>query len=275
MVEAMAVSRGRILRVIFGLFFLGLFAWMTWEAFFGYGDRNPSAASFPKAILIPAVILGAIAVFREVTRPLQPRSSEELAEIAAAPVEFEFEGEAEIEPEVERRRTLVIVGWILGFFVGIWLIGWMVTMLLGPLLYITRAGRMRLDIAIACVLLTWLLFGGFLDGFWNIPLSERLDGILMKRFESAVFEIGDPIAEGAAVVVESIWPLALIGVGFLAYLFVNLNGPAKAAVDRVTGQLVAKVRREAVKSRTSRRWGSVVGLLGQSIDVQADITLVS
>ena len=166
----MEISRGRVLRIAFSLFFLGLFAWMTWEAFFGYGATNASAASFPKAILVPAVILGAIAVFREITRKIDTRSSAEAAELAAAPVEFEFEEEPEIEPEVERRRTLVIVTWIVGFFIGIWLIGWMVTMVIGPLLYITRAGRMRLDIAIACVLVTWLLFAGFLDGFWNIPL---------------------------------------------------------------------------------------------------------
>ena len=232
------INRGRVLRVVFSLFFVGLFAWMTWEAFFGYGATNASAASFPKAILIPALILGAIAVFREVTRQPQARSSEEIAELAAAPVEFEFEEEIEIEPEVERRRTLVIIAWIVGFFVGIWLIGWMVTMVLAPLLYIKLAGRMRLDIAIACVIIVWLLFAGFLDGFWNIPLSERLDGILMKRFESAAFEVGDPIAEAGATVVEKLWPLGLIAAGFLAYLACNLHDPTKAAVNRVTGRVL-------------------------------------
>ena len=239
----MAISRGRLLRVIFSLFFLGLFAWMTWEAFFGYGERNPSAASFPKAILVPALVLAAIAVFRELTRKLQTRSSEEIAELAAAPVAFEFEEEPELEPAVEFRRTLVIISWIVGFFIGIWLIGWMVTMLVGPILYITRAGRMRFDIAIACVIVTWLLFAGFLDGFWNIPLSERLDGILMKRFESAVFEIGEPVAEAGAVVVEKLWPLALFGAGFVAYLFYNLNGPVKATVDRAAGQTLSKFKK--------------------------------
>lgn len=238
-----AISRGRLLRVIFSLFFLGLFAWMTWEAFFGYGETNPSAASFPKAILVPALILGTIAVFRELTRKLETRSSSEAAELAAAPVEFEFEAEPEIEPEVERRRTLVIVTWIVGFFIGIWLIGWMVTMVLGPLLYITRAGRMRLDIAIACVIVTWLLFAGFLDGFWNIPLSERLDGILMKRFESVAFSIGEPVADAGAVVVEKLWPLGIIGAGFIMYLAYNLNGPVKQTVDRNVGQVLGKFRK--------------------------------
>ena len=225
----MEISSGRILRIVFGLFFLGLFSWMTWEAFFGYGADNPSAASFPKAILVPAVILGAIAVFREVTRPLQARSSEEIAELAAAPVEFEFEGEVEVEPEVERRRTLIILAWIVGFFIGIWLIGWMATMVIGPLLYIKLAGRMRLDIAVVCVVIIWLLFAGFLDGFWNIPLSERLDGILMKRFESAVFEIGEPVANAGAVVVEKIWPLGIIGAGLLVYLAIQFVWSARSS----------------------------------------------
>ena len=61
------LSNGKALRVVFALCLLALFAWMTWEAFLGYGKESPSAATFPRAILIPAIGLAAIAVFREIT----------------------------------------------------------------------------------------------------------------------------------------------------------------------------------------------------------------
>ena len=259
--------RGRIIRLGFALLFLALFSWMTWEAFFGYGEQNPSAASFPKAILIPAIVLAAIAVFREATRK---RSTGPSIEIAAAPVEFELEEEIHMELAVEIRRTLIIIGWIVGFFIGIWLIGWMITVPLAILLYTRVAGRESWRVAIALAVVGWVFFDGVFDARLHIPLSQKLDGILMSRLEDYLtsfrgvdetyaalglpqtnkVSINGYIGDSAAVVTEWIeWlvlqiPVMVICglavVGFLAY---NLNNSAKNVMDRVAQQTMGRIKK--------------------------------
>ncbi len=259
--------RGRLIRLIFSLFFLGLFSWMTWEAFFGYGAENPSAASFPKAILIPAIVLAALATFREITR--RERSGPSI-EVAAAPVEFELEEEIQIEPAVEVRRTIIIIGWIVGFFIGIWLIGWMVTVPLAIFLYTKIAGRESWFIAITAGVVGWIFFDGVFDARLNIPLSENLDGILMSRLEDWLtslrgidetyaalglpqtnkVSINDYLGDGAAVVTEGIeWfftqipVLVIVGISVVTFLVYNGNNTAKEAMDRLATQIWGKVRR--------------------------------
>ncbi len=259
--------RGRLIRVVFALLFLALFSWMTWEAFFGYGAQNPSAASFPKAILIPAIVLAALAAFREATRK---QSTGPSIEIAAAPVEFELEEEVHIEPAEERRRTLIIIGWIVGFFIGIWLIGWMLTVPLAIFLYTKVAGRESWPMAIGLGVAGWIFFDGLFDARLNIPLSENLDGILMSLLEDYLtslrgidetyaalglpqtntVSINNYMGEGAAVItgwVEWLFRqipfLAVLGISIVGFLAYNLNNTAKEAMDKVATQALAKVRR--------------------------------
>ena len=263
------LSVGRVLRVLFALFFVGLFAWMTWEAFFGYGERNPSAASFPKAILVPALILATLAAFREITHKQRTGPS---IEIAAAPVEFELEEEVQLEPAVERRRTLIIIGWIVSFFIGIWLIGWMITVPLIIFLYVKVAGRESWAAAIIMAVLGWIFFDGVFDARLNIPLSENLDGILLSRLEDYLtslrpdeettallgtpsfreVSINDAIGHAASLVTERIeWlflqipVLVVLGIALVGFLAYNLNNTARQAMDNVALQA-----RDLIKKRT-------------------------
>ena len=259
--------RRRLIRLVFALLFLALFSWMTWEAFLGYGAENPSAASFPKAILIPAVVLAAIAAFREATRK---ESTGPSIEIAAVPVEFELEEEVHIEPAVEIRRTLIIIGWIVGFFIGIWLIGWMITVPLAILLYTRVAGRESWRVAIALGVVGWVFFDGVFDARLHIPLSQKLDGILMSRLEDYLTSLRDVdetyaalglpqtntvsinayIGDAAAVVTEWIeWlvlqiPFMVIcGIAVVGFFAYNFNNAAKDAMDRVAQQTLSRVKK--------------------------------
>ncbi len=266
----MQLSRGKALRLVFALCLLALFCWMTWEAFFGYGKESPSAATFPKAILIPAIGLAAIAVFRELISKQSGGSPS--VDIAAAPIEIELELEEEIqlEPAVEVKRTLIIIGWIVGFFIGIWLIGWMVTVPLAIVVYIKVAGRESWLIAIAAGVMGWVLFDGVFDARLNIPLSEKLDGLLMSRLEDWLtsfrspdetaaalglpntnkVSINDSLGDSAAVVTEGLqWVftqipvLVVVGIAVVGFLAYNANNAVKDAMDRVAIQVWGKVRR--------------------------------
>ena len=261
------LSIGRVLRVAFGLFFVALFAWMLWEARFGFGERTDGPAVFPTAILIPAIGLAVVTVVREILS--KPQSGPAM-EIAAAPVEFEFEEEIEIEPAVERRRTIIVIAWIVGFFVSITLIGWMVTVPLAVFLYTKIAGRERWIVAIAAGVLAWIFFDGLFDARLNIPLSERLDGILMSRLEDWLtslrgidetraalglpqtnkISINDYIGDGAAVITQGIeWfftqipVLVIVGISVVTFLVYNGNNAAKEAMDRLAIQIWGKVKR--------------------------------
>ena len=263
------LSRGKVLRLVFALCLLALFAWMTWEAFFGYGKESPSAATFPKAILIPAIGLAAIAVFREF---ITKETSGPSIDIAAAPVEVELELEEEIqlEPGVESRRTLIIIGWIVGFFIGIWLIGWMVTVPLAIVAYIRMAGRESWITAIAAGVVGWIVFDGVFDARLNIPLSQKLDGILMSRLEDWLtsfrstdeaaaalglpstnrVSINDALGDSAGVVTEGLqWVftqipvLVVVGIAVVGFLAYNANNAVKDAMDRVAMRVWGKVKR--------------------------------
>ena len=264
------LSSGKALRVVFALCLLALFAWMTWEAFLGYGKESPSAATFPRAILIPAIGLAAIAVFREITAKQSAGSLS--ADIAAAPVEVELELEEEIqlEPAVERKRTIIIIAWIVGFFIGIWLIGWMVTVPLAIVVFIKVAGRESWLVAIAAGVLGWVLFDGVFDARLNIPLSEKLDGILMSRLEdwltsfrspdpiaaelglpnTNTVSINDALADSGAVVTRGFeWlftqipVLVVLGIAVVGFLSYHSNNAAKETMDRVAIQVWARVKR--------------------------------
>lgn len=266
----MQLSSGKALRVVFALCLLALFAWMTWEAFLGYGKESPSSATFPKAILIPAIGLAAIAVFRELISKQSGGSPS--VDIASAPIEIELELEEEIqlEPAVELKRTLIIIGWIVGFFIGIWLIGWMVTVPLAIVVYIKVAGREGWFIAIAAGVLGWVLFDGVFDARLNIPLSEKLDGILMSRLEdwlttfrspdpiaaelglpnTNTVSINDALADSGAVVTRGFeWlftqipVLVVLGIAVVGFLSYHANNAVKDVMDRVAIQIWARVKR--------------------------------
>ena len=194
----MTLSRGQLLRFLFALFFVALFSWMVWEAYFGYGQLSDRATVFPLAILIPALGRATVAAFLELRKP-KTRRSEEAAIIEAAPVQVELQEEAPMDPAVERRRTLAVMAWVVGFFVGIWLLGWVITTPLATLLYLKLAGKEKWPITIASAALAWWFFNGIFDGYLNIPLSDRLDGLLTSKLEWCKEHFGVGLARECVV----------------------------------------------------------------------------
>ena len=77
------------------------------------------ARLYPWAIGIPMIILAVIQVILDLkgVRAKQPSDG--------APVDFQFS--TDVDPAVARRRTINIFVWILGFFVGIVLLGFTIT----------------------------------------------------------------------------------------------------------------------------------------------------
>ena len=163
-------------RVAFAAFIAAIFVWVVLDAMFGFGQRSSRAALFPLVIGVPALGLSLMAMAGElrVTR-------EQRALRAGGPAEPATPGG--ISERVANRRTLVILAWIVGFYAGIWMFGYMLTGPLATFLYIRVAGKEGWRLAVGGGAISWVFFNGIFQRCLKLPLEERLGGAIIDRLE--------------------------------------------------------------------------------------------
>jgi hypothetical protein len=99
-------------------------AWGLWEG----RHFGPRAGLFPWAVGIPTLVLAIVQLARDFTgRRPAPQASEE-------------EPAPDVPSEVARRRTAMMFAWIVGYLVGIWLLGFSLATLAMSFFYL-KAGR--------------------------------------------------------------------------------------------------------------------------------------
>jgi hypothetical protein len=76
--------------------------------------------------------------------------------------------------DVQRRRTAVIIGWIFGFYIAIWLLGFSLAVPVMIILYLKIAGREKWPIAILLALIAWGFFYGLFDHTLHVPFPDPL-----------------------------------------------------------------------------------------------------
>lgn len=123
------------LDVAFTVFLLLVVAWAVYEA----RNWDLRARLFPWAIGIPVLILVLVQLTGAVRAALS--SSDTLAGTT------EIYGDT--EPGVALRRTLMIVGWLIGFAVAIWAFGFAYGGTLGTLLYLRFSSREKWWVCLA------------------------------------------------------------------------------------------------------------------------------
>jgi len=163
---------GLLLLFLWAVGEAGRWEWARWlQLDFSRGWRV-QARLFPWVIGIPMVVLVAVQLVREMRR--RGQTSETTAASGAMAYAAALEtAEPQLEPAVERRRTAVIVGWILGFVAAIWLLGWPIGVSLCTLLYL-RLARESWVMSAAITVGTWLSFYLLFDCTVHIPLGEGL-----------------------------------------------------------------------------------------------------
>jgi hypothetical protein len=131
-------------------------------------SRNfgPRAGLFPWVIGTPTVVLALIQLAKDLKRHKKPSAA--------------HLGGIEVPPEVARRRTLVIIGWTVGFFLAIWLLGFAVAVPLTMLLYLKLAGQEKWPMTLIVTSLTWAFFYGLFQRSLNVPFP---DGLLISLFK--------------------------------------------------------------------------------------------
>ena len=125
-----------------------------------FGTR---AGLFPWVIGIPTVLLA----LSQFAKDVRGRKKTENTEAHAVP------------PEVARKRTLIIIGWIVGCFLLIWLLGFSWAVPLAIFLYLKLAGRESWPITLTVTLCSWLFFYLLFERMLNVPFPQ---GYLFELF---------------------------------------------------------------------------------------------
>ena len=94
-----------------------------------------TARLFPWVIGIPSIILCLIQLIADLTRATRAESSEELSGVLDLPVE------TGVPRVVVLRRAATAFGWVFGFFAGIWLVGFLVSVPVFVWLYLTLQSK--------------------------------------------------------------------------------------------------------------------------------------
>jgi TctA family transporter len=160
-VEALPVAT-RIGQSLFALFILGIFAYVVYQAKYGFGAWEPRAALFPWVIGLPSLLL-AIYVFTK--DALQSTREVKLEESA-------LWSEPEVEPVIARQRTAYISCWIVGFFLAIWILGFVPASAIATVLYLKFGASEKWPISLTLTAACWLFFFGVFDYALQLPFPS-------------------------------------------------------------------------------------------------------
>jgi putative tricarboxylic transport membrane protein len=116
------------------------------------------AGLFPWVIGIPTLLLALVQLTKDITLHKKERVDDHEA----------------IPPAVVRRRTFSIIGWTLGCFLAIWLLGFSYAVPLFIFLYLKLEGREGWLMTIAVTFFSWLFFYALFERMLNVPFPDPL-----------------------------------------------------------------------------------------------------
>jgi ABC-type sugar transport system permease subunit len=120
------------------------------------------AALFPTVLGIPCLALALLAFGQELFNTLR-RSTDRTHPPAIS---------SSSETTVIRRRAVSIIAWTLGFFLAIWLLGFVVAVPVACFLYFRFAGREKWSTSILLSLAAGAIFYGLFDYLLHLPFPE-------------------------------------------------------------------------------------------------------
>lgn len=147
-------------QTIFSLVVLIFFVVFVYQA----REWRLQARLYPWAIGIPMLILAAVQLFFDLT------GREKIKEKSDAPVDFQF-GQA-MDSAVARRRTLTIFSWIIGFFIGIWLLGFPVAIPVMVFFYLKVQSGEKWWLSLVLTGAAWFVFWGLFDRLLRLPFPD-------------------------------------------------------------------------------------------------------
>jgi putative tricarboxylic transport membrane protein len=153
-------------QVLFTVCVISLLALALWQSR-NFGFR---AGLFPWVIGTPTLLLALFQLAKELRGHKK----------ASAP-QLEGEATVEVSREAATHRTLTILGWTLGFFIAIWLLGFSYAVPLTMVLYLKFAGREKWPITVIMTFCTWGFFYLLFQRMLNVPFP---DGLIFDLFKA-------------------------------------------------------------------------------------------
>jgi TctA family transporter len=144
---------------LFALFILLVTAYVVYEAKWGFGSWEPRAALFPWVIGVPTSLLALYVFIKESLQNSRAVKAEE----------YQLESEPQVDLIVARQRTVAIACWIVGFFLSIWIIGFIPASAIATLLYLKFGAGERWPVTLAISAACWLFFWGMFDYALQMP----------------------------------------------------------------------------------------------------------
>jgi Tripartite tricarboxylate transporter TctB family len=126
-------------------------------------DWRLQARLYPYAIGIPMIILAIIQVILDLKGVVRKETD-------AAPVDFQFS--QNVDPALAKKRTINIFAWILAFFVGIYLLGFAITIPLLVFTYLKFQSKEKWGISIILTVCAWLVFYGLFVKLLVLPFPD-------------------------------------------------------------------------------------------------------
>jgi putative tricarboxylic transport membrane protein len=163
-----AAPKGRLRfdrRVVFTVCVVILLALALWQSR-NFGVR---AGLFPWVIGTPTLLLALFQLAKDL------KGHKKVSRPA-----FEVEGAVEVSSAVASRRTWTILGWTVGFFMAIWLLGFSYAVPLTMVLYLKLAGREKWPITVVMAFGTWVFFYLLFERMLSVPFPDGLIFTLFK-----------------------------------------------------------------------------------------------
>ncbi|MGE5302088.1 MAG: tripartite tricarboxylate transporter permease [Alphaproteobacteria bacterium] len=167
-VELQVVVRSPVYRSLFALSLVLVFGYALFEAYFGYGVDFPSAALFPRLVSIPGLALSLIVLAMELGHVKRPTGAEEKTP----------------ELKLDQFRTWTMMGWLTGFFLAIWLLGFIDAAPVMTFLYLKINAREKWTVSIVLAVLSWAFFYGLFNWAIQLPFPA---GALFDWFKGKPF----------------------------------------------------------------------------------------
>ena len=146
-------------RVLFALAVLLVFTYGVWKILVDIRPMSARSALFPLAICLPGLVLTVLAFGQELLR--FSRQQKFMSSSSA--------DESAVDTNVVRGRTLMILFWTLGFFLAIWLFGFVAAVPLASFLYLKVGAREKWWISVTLAVLAWIFFYGLFDYTLSLP----------------------------------------------------------------------------------------------------------
>jgi Tripartite tricarboxylate transporter TctB family len=163
-------------EILFSLLIVVIAGWVVLQSA-GWALRavglEPVAALFPRGWgprsgLFPLVVGLPVFIMSIAQLAIDIRGSRRALAAEGSPSQLD------LPPAVVRQRSLIILGTILGFAVGIWLLGFIVAIPLVTFLYMKVASRESWPLSVGLSTATVVIFYGLFVYWLNIPVPPGL-----------------------------------------------------------------------------------------------------